>query len=42
MQFFSVDLGTVSKNGCECVTGMFVYHDIVKGTVQQSSKNTVI
>jgi hypothetical protein len=33
-----VDLGTMIKNGCECVTGMFVYHDIVKGTVQQSSK----
>ncbi len=33
-----VDLGMMIKNGCECVTGMFVYHDILKGTVQQSSK----
>ena len=34
-----VDLGTKIKNGCECIIGMFVYHDIVKGAAQQSLKN---
>ena len=33
-----VNLGTMIKNGCECITGMMVYHDMVAGAQQQGSK----
>lgn len=33
-----VDLGTMIRNGVECVTGIFVHHDIVQGAAQQSNK----
>ncbi len=33
-----VNLGTMIKNSCECITGMFVYHDVVRGSAQQGSK----
>ena len=36
-----VNLGMMIKNGCECITGMLVYHDIVAGVQQQGSKNVV-
>ncbi len=34
-----VNLGTMIKNGCECITGMFVYHDVVRGLAQQDQRN---
>ena len=33
-----VDLGTMIKNCCECITGMMVYHDMVAGAQQQGAK----
>ena len=33
-----VNLGTMIKNGCECITGMMVHHDIVMGSVHQGAK----
>ncbi len=33
-----VDLGTMIKNGCECITGMMVYHDMVAGARQKGEK----
>ncbi len=33
-----VNLGTMIKNGCKCITGIMVYHDIVSGSTQQGAK----
>ena len=33
-----VELGTMIKNGCECITGMMVYQDVVHGAQQQGDK----
>lgn len=32
------NLGTMIKNGCECITGIMIFHDIVAGSIQQGSK----
>ena len=34
-----VNLGTMIKNGCECITGMMVYHDMVAGAQRQGANN---
>ena len=33
-----VNLGNMIKNGCECITGMMVYHSMVTGAQQQGQK----
>lgn len=33
-----VDLGTMIKNGAECITGIMAFNDIVQGPVQQREK----
>ncbi|KAL7537556.1 hypothetical protein ACHAWF_005802 [Thalassiosira exigua] len=33
-----VSLGTMLRNGVECITGIFVHHDIVRGAVEQWDK----
>ena len=33
-----VNLGTMINNGCECISGIMVYHNVVAGAVQQGKK----
>jgi len=36
-----VNLGTMVRNGAECITGIFVHHDIVQSVLEQGDKKYV-